>query len=421
MKKPDIASWTVGALTIFQRGDYFHVRGTVRKGDRSKRVREGLGVLATRQNKPAAEIEARRVEARVAAELGGGKRLSLATNANNFLTRSATNPVRSRDAAIIRDLTKKFGMRILWDIPPTEFVSFVDDRQRGNKPASRERYLNTVCSFLNTTISGGQYPEMPPFLRDQKARNPATRAKRPVQQFRQDLVQDIIDAAHPTIGVQLCVEWVAGSRVSSLLQGCSLGDLDLALGRMTLTFRDTKNGDDVPVALPEELRPTFANYVGWRNQQVRARKVGPGSDQPLFLHYKGRPYKPNDGDWGTQNKTGFNAAKRRAIVAVEARYDSKIAAMEAAGDMAEVDRLRRFKADDVSLLKRITQHWLRHKFATDVGRQDPIAAKRQGGWRDSRSLAGYLIEDAEYQRSLIEQRGAPGTNLTQREVKDGSK
>jgi hypothetical protein len=421
MKKSDIEPWTVGALTIYPRGDFFHVRGTVRKGDRSKLVREALGVLATRQNKPAAEVEARRVEARVVAELGGGKRLSLATNANNFLTRSTTDPVGPRDAAIIQDLTRHFGTRILWDIPPHEFVAFVDDRQRGNKPESRERYLNMVCSFLNTAISGGQYPEMPPFIRDQKARNPATRAKRPVQQFRVDLVQDIIDAAHSTIRVQLCVEWVAGSRVSSLLQGCSLGDLDLAPGRMTLTLRDTKNGDDVPVALPEKLRPTFADYLAWRNQQVRAGKVGPGSDQPLFLHYKGRPYKPNNGAWGTQNKTGFNNAKKRAIKVVAARYDAKIAAMEAAGDMAEVDRLRRFKADDVSLLKRITQHWLRHKFATDVGRQDPVAAKRQGGWRDQRSLAGYLIEDAEYQRSLIEQRGAPGTNLTQRETKDGSK
>jgi hypothetical protein len=206
MKKPAIASWTVGALTVFQRGDYFHVRGTIRKGDRSLRVRKALSVIATRQNEEAAGVEARRFEASIAAELGGGKRLSFATNANNFLTRSPTNPVRSRDAAIIQELTRHFGTRILWDIPPHEFVSFVDERQRGNKPESRERFLNTVCSFLNVAIAGGQYPALPPFIRDQKARNPATRARRPVQQFRQDLVQDIIDAAHPTIGVQLTVE-----------------------------------------------------------------------------------------------------------------------------------------------------------------------------------------------------------------------
>src|SRR5882757_2058081 len=44
------------------------------------------------------------------------------------------------------------------------------------------------------------------------------------------------------------------------------------------------------------------------------------------------------------------------------RYDDAIAAMTAAGDRAEVKRLLRLKADDLTLLKRLTQHWLRHKF-----------------------------------------------------------
>lgn len=408
-------------MKVFQRGRHFHVRGTVRKGNRSKRVRQALGVLATRENKPVAEAAARRIEADIAAELGGGKRLSFATNAAGYLTRSPNNPVGPTDARIIKELTGQFGMRNFWDIPPAEFVNFVDARQRGNTAATRERYISSACAFLNVVIAGGQYPALPKFIRDQRARNPSTRKKRPVQQFRQDLIEDIIDAAHPTIAVQLCVEWVAGSRVSSILQGCALGDLDLAPARMALTFRDTKNGEDVPVALPEALRSRIEAYLAWRTRQVRAGKVGPGSDQPLFLTHKGVAYKPNGGRWGTQNKTGFNGAKRRAIAMVATRYDTRIAAMEVAGDLAEVDRLRRFRADDIALLGRITQHWLRHLFATAVGRQDPMAAKRQGGWRDMRSMSGYLIEDAEYQRHLIEQRGAPGTNLTRREVNDGSK
>jgi hypothetical protein len=42
------------------------------------------------------------------------------------------------------------------------------------------------------------------------------------------------------------------------------------------------------------------------------------------LHYKGLPYKPNGGAWGTQNKTAFNNAKRRAIANVMKRYDEAI-------------------------------------------------------------------------------------------------
>ena len=123
----------------------------------------------------------------------------------------------------------------------------------------------------------------------------------------------------------------------------------------------------------------------------------------------GKPYKPNGGAWGTQNKTAFNAAKRRALARVSKRYDEAIAAMHAAGDRREVDRLRRLKDDDLKLLARITQHWLRHKFATDAGRKDLKAAMVQGGWRDPRSITGYLIADAEYQRGIVEERGSPAS------------
>ncbi len=75
--------------------------------------------------------------------------------------------------------------------------------------------------------------------------------------------------------------------------------------------------------------------------------------------------------------------------------------------MRAVDRLRRLKDDDLKLLAKITQHWLRHKFATEAGRSDMRAAMSQGGWRDPRSINGYLIADAEYQREMVEQRGSP--------------
>jgi hypothetical protein len=222
-----------------------------------------------------------------------------------------------------------------------------------------------------------------------------------------ELLEDIIKASHLTLGIQLRVEYVGGTRVSSVLHGCKLRDLDMQT--MTLTFRDTKNCDDVPIALPESLRGPLERYLEWRRVQVRKGSIGAGSDEALFLTYKGTPYKPNGGAWGTQNKTAFNAAKRRAIANVERRYDRAIAAMHAAGDRGEVDRLRRLKDDDLKLLARITQHWLRHKFATDAGRKDLKAAMVQGGWRDPRSITGYLIADAEYQRGIVEERGSPAS------------
>jgi len=57
----------------------------------------------------------------------------------------------------------------------------------------------------------------------------------------------------------------------------------------------------------------------------------------------------------------------------------------------------------------ITQHWLRHKFATEAGRKDLRVAMAQGGWRDPRSIHGYLIADAEFQRATVEERGSPAS------------
>lgn len=403
-KTPALAAWECEGFRISARGSTFHATGTVRVGRIARRVRTTLGLAATKNTKGDAERELRRIIGQVRAEIGGGvTRKSVAT----LVAERIDSGIGPSDERILKDLTTQFTTRILWDIPPEQIVTFVEERQHKRKPETRERYLNGVCSFLNRQIAAGQYPKMPDFVRDKRARNPLRRARREVQQFRIQLLQDIIDAAHLTLAIQLRIEYVGGTRVSSVLHGCRLGDLNMET--MTLTFRDTKNGDDVPTALPDSMRTDLERYLAWRQIHVRRGNVPAGSDQPLFLHYKGRPYKPNRGAWGTQNKTAFNAAKRRAMGNVATRYDDAIAAMHTAGDQHQVDRLIRLKADDLKLLQRLTQHWLRHKFATEAGRKDLRAAMAQGGWRDPRSITGYLIADAEYQRAVIEERGVPAS------------
>lgn len=256
----------------------------------SERVRESLHVPARKENKQAAERAARKVVERVRARLGGGVTHKAVSTLVSERFKSYVGP---SDRRILQEFTAKFTTRILWDIPPEELVGFVDDRQRGNKPETRERFISGLCAFLNPQVAAGQYPKLPEFERDQRARNPLRRARREVQQFRIQLLEDIIRAAHLTLAIQLRIEYVAGPRVSSVLHGCKLGDLNLTT--MTLTFRDTKNGDDVVCALPSSIRPDLEKYLEWRQIQVRRGKIPPGSDEPLFLHYKGRPYKPNGG------------------------------------------------------------------------------------------------------------------------------
>lgn len=411
-RKPVAKSFPVQGGTVHVRAGYFHVRGTVRLGDRTKRVRFSLDLEALRENKEAARAKAEQILRDAGLLLAGAPPRSFAENAWDFLQRPRKNnrPLGATDVAIIQELTARFGTRLMRDIPPAEFVVFVDERNRGNTAETRERYLNPVVAFLNVAVAAGQYPSMPNFVRDQEARNPSTRKTRPVERVGQNLVRAIFVCSHLANCTQYAVEEVTGARVSSVLFGCSLADLDLAAGKMTVTFRRTKAGFDVPAALPESLRPLLEEYLKWRQQQVRTGKVGPGSDEPLFLAPSGRPYKPNPAYTGTRNKTAWNAAKRRARAVIQHGYDSAITARALEGDTGAVDTLRRQRADDLALLEKITQHWWRHLLATNLGRLDPKAAMRQGGWRDPRSLSGYMMADAEFQRALVEQRGTTASH-----------
>jgi hypothetical protein len=310
--------------------------------------------------------------------------------------------------------TRQFGTRIFREIRPADFVAFVDKRQKGNAATTRERYLNTVCAIISLAIRTGQFEAMPDFRRDPVARNPARRARRKVSRLGPHLIDLLLACAHPTIRIQLVIEFVCGARVSSVLHGTPVGNLDLSPGAMKLTFYDTKNDDDVPAALPEESRAEFETYLAWRQTVVRAGKVGAGSDAPLILTYKGIPYVDNGQAWGSQNKTGFNAAKRRARETLRERHESRIAVLVRLGKTADADRARRQYADEDRLLSEVTQHWFRHHLATELGRKDLRAAMRQGGWCNIRSVQGYLIDDAEYQRTIVEERGIAGTNLTRK-------
>jgi hypothetical protein len=55
--------------------------------------------------------------------------------------------------------------------------------------------------------------------------------------------------------------------------------------------------------------PVCPQYLKWRGK-LHDREA------PLFLTYRREPYVDNGRSWGSQNKTGFNAAKRRAAAAL---------------------------------------------------------------------------------------------------------
>jgi hypothetical protein len=189
-----------------------------------------------------------------------------------------------------------------------------------------------------------------------------------------------------------------GSRVSSNLYGVRLCDLNLGKGREQITFRGTKNGEDVTAALNATAVSILKEYLEWRGKLT-------DREMPLFLTYRREPYTDNGRAYGGQNKTAFRAARRRAIAAIRDAAEAKAVRLLAGGktkaaEKAAKEVLEQAEADAV-LLGRVTQHWFRHMLATRLIRKDPRAAMEQGGWLDIRSVIGYAQDVPEHRRQLV--------------------
>ena len=387
-------------LHLIDRNGYWHLHGTLRLTGRSYRVRRSLGLPARPDTREDAEALRARCEQELRAEVIHGKRPShpLSLAARDWLSRRRTRPVGWREAKVVKDAVARFGTRILSEIGPAEWVRLVEDANAGNTAETRERYLNALVAFLNWCRQEPRrwIEELPPFTRSREARNPRTRARRPVQDVDPELLTVFIEKACPLwLGAQLAVEWSTGARVSSVLHGCHLSDLILAEGREQITFHRTKAGNTVTASLHPWTVDILKRYVKWRGK-LHER------DKPLFLTRLRKPYKEN-GHSG-QNRSAFNLAKRRMLDALEPpanlsdlRRRRLEPLMQAVADWSEE---RRQMA--AGLVKRFTQHWFRHLLATHLLMQGDLdAAMRQGGWLDPRSVLGYKLDVEAHRRALV--------------------
>lgn len=95
--------------------------------------------------------------------------------------------------------------------------------------------------------------------------------------------------------------------------------------------------------------------------------------------------------------------KRRAIAARRQMGAEEAQRLRAAGDRSGAWAAIRAARSDAELIAKVTQHWLRHWFATHslaLGAPD-TAVMQQGGWRDRRSLARYEHDVAEVRRQMV--------------------
>lgn len=389
-------------LQPIERDGYWHIHGTLKLPTGSVRVRRSTGIVAGPENYAAADAERYRIEKELRNEAIHGIRpsLSAAAAAYRYLKRPRRRPIGASTVRILKEIGTEFGLRELASIQPAEWVSWVEKRQAGNKPETRERFITAVLAFLNWAHARPQnwLSEVPAFDRDKEARNPTRRARRRVQDLRPELIRFIISHASPHLKGQLAVQWSTGARVSSVLFGCRVCDLILGGDRNQITFHETKNGRTVTAALHPVAVEMLKDYLAWRGN-LHDREA------PLFLTHKHLPYADNGRDGGGQTKTAFDAMKRRAAKALREAARKATTDLRAKGQHEDAGALESAAEADASLIGQITPHWFRHLLATKMLHStngDLGTTAAQMGWADFRSAMGYVMDVPAHRHQVID-------------------
>jgi site-specific recombinase XerD len=393
-------------LQLKERGGFWHVVGTVRVGGRTVRIRKSTGLPARPEYADQAAALRVQTESQLINEAVYGIKPSvpLAIAARDFLSQTRSKPLGFREIGIIKDITRQFGHRQVDNIQTSEWRTFVDTRNIGNRSETRERYLNGVVSFLHFCTEEGRewLSKVPDFKRDKQARNPNHRSKRRVEDLTPDLIAIMIESAGPHLKAQLAVEWSTGARVSSVLHGVRLCDVNLAYGREQITFHETKNGTTVTAALHTWAADKLREYLNIRGKLENR-------DGPLFLTHLGQEYSQQGRS--TQNKTAWNGMKRRTIKTIRTSAARQAWALRTSDPDEAINIIKEAKSS-ASLVERVTQHWFRHLMANRLLKSgaDIKTVMAQGGWLDPKSVIGYSHDVPDYRRDKINEMQAPGTS-----------
>jgi len=323
--------------------------------------------------------------------------IPVAIAAEQFLNRP-DKPVGRTGTAVIQEITRSFGPRLLTDISDPEWNEFLDARMNNKAPATRERYLNSLLSFLNWCRAKKRrwLVDLPEFDRNEEIRSPKHRRARRVADLTPELIELMIEQASPHLAGQMAAFWATGGRVSSVLYGCRLCDYVAAEGREQLTYHDTKNGDPVTASFHPAAAKVMRRYLEWRGRYW-------DREAPLFLTDSHEPYVDNEREWGGQNKTAWKGMRRRTVKAMRCNSAREIRELRRSGERAKAIEMIAWTKDQCALLAQITPHWFRHHLATFMlsNGADIRSVMEQGGWRSMDVVLGYAHDVPEQRRAHV--------------------
>jgi hypothetical protein len=396
-------------LQLVERDGFWHVHGTVRAsaldgGRRSRRIRKGTGLPAIAATLADAETlrDTWALEARQEVVHGRqpSRPLSLALEAWLKRKRKAGRRPSWREVKLTQTIARRFGIRLVGDIPAEEWISFAEAETAGAAASTRERWLNGFMGFLNWCAAKPRRwitdKTLPHFERDAAARKPRHRQRRHVADWRPELILLLIDNSGAHLKPQLWVEWSTGQRVSAVLR-LRLRDAVLAPGREQVTFGTTKTGEPVTASLHPAAGAALRDYI-----KVRGRLWD--RDGPLFLTHHGKAYK-TENDLSGHNRKAFDNAKARAVAARRRQALGQALELRRQGHVAAARDLIGQAWADLKLMRQITQHWFRHLLATTMmALRAPVrVGMDQGGWLTVESFMAYAHDVPDVRRAVVDQ------------------
>lgn len=252
-------------LTLRKRGNFWHVRGTVRVGKTVERIAEHSTGTGERHLAEAYKAKLQR-EAEVAVLHGRAFVQCHATLAEALVVYRAGHDHRA-DVQRACTLYEHFGPRAMGDITDEAFALFCEQRLAGRSKNTWRRYRTTLLGLFRA--AGAPPPKIKTYGQP-----------RTIVAFLARARADALCAAYdPHVAPAAMFARFTGLRAGEQI-GLKRADVDLAAKQILV--RDPKNGRDRLVPLvPRALRAIAP--------LARARKDG----EHLFLTRDGAPYDPD--------------------------------------------------------------------------------------------------------------------------------
>jgi len=392
---------------ITKRGKYWQIRGTVRVGKASRRLRETTGTddektATLKLNERVAEVQRELLLGDMAPKRKRGMP-NFATAAGRYLVINTHLGHQDRNKLLI--MGDFFGNTPIDELDQTAWDNFVAAKLPDRAPGTIHRWAAMFIAPL--THSSRQYKFYVPELELPEEGEPQKFYLEP--KVRDALLAAYAEHARP-IAIVLCYQ---GCRVSEALR---LTWRDLSFERGTIDFRITKNGELRTVPMHSEVREVLLKL--YEERQTGA----------VFLTPAGEPYNDRraashgDGSEGSGIRTAHASALRRCTIrllleqnAVCRHCGTRLEAEPGAATSAVVQILKPYSKGGVDDF----ENYALSCCGCDL-KDPPAEAARLGwakihGWRHH--FASWFIMDGGKEQALMELGGWKSPSMVQRYVK----